>query len=62
MKEYIIRIDNSNKKLEKACKKLTTEFEGEFYTKTINDKYKLGHLKLTPRQRYDGISKDKIIR
>ena len=38
IKEFIIRVDGlkHNKKIERACKKLCKEFEGEYYTKIVD--------------------------
>ena len=57
LKEYIIRIDDlrHDKKIARKLKAICKEFEGEFYTKTIDDKYNMGRLKLTPRQEHEGL-------
>ena len=57
IKEFIIRIDDTKheKKLERACKKLCKEFDGEFLTRWIDKKYKPGMLMFMPK------NKDKLL-
>ena len=51
LKEYVIRTDDlkHDKMLVRKCKALCKQYEGEYYTRVIDDKYQLGHQKLTPK-------------
>ena len=49
MKEYIIRTDESDDGVHEAVKKLAKEMGADYYTREINDKYKLGRLPIVPK-------------
>jgi len=50
MKEFIIQVEtittSQQRKLQKACEAIATEYDGEFHLKTIDTKYKPGALKI----------------
>ena len=65
IKEYVIRIDDlkHDKMLVRKCKELCREYEGEYYTRTIDKSFTGWEgTKIIPKQQGVRIYEDKIMR
>ena len=64
MKEYIIRIDDPkhDKMLVRKLKALCKEYEGEYYTKTIDKRYIMGMVQTTPKAKDTTLFNERVAR
>ena len=62
IKEYIIRVDHKKheKKIIKACNKICKDYDGEYHTRWIDKNYRMGMLKLTPKNKDTTIFNERI--